>query len=104
MKRTQPSGSNIVLKQPRITPIATRKRSQREVEKMETTHDIEERCQGKTSMAQPSQIARKPAQGKDARKKRKCETKDPNITLTWDDAELVVRKVRDRSEEVVRVE
>jgi hypothetical protein len=55
-------------------------------------------------MAQPSQIARKTAQGKDARKKRKCETEDPNSTLTWDDAKLVVGKVRDRSEEVVRVE
>jgi hypothetical protein len=71
---------------------------------METTHAAEERGQGTTSRAQPSQIARKPAQGKDERKKRKCERGDPNITLTWDDEKLVMRKVQDRSEEVVRVE
>jgi gas vesicle protein len=35
-------------------------------------------------------------------KKRKYETEDPDITLTWDDAELVMDKVQDRSEEVVR--
>ena len=70
---------------------------------MEMTHVVEERGQGTTSREQPSQIARKPSQGKDARKRRKCETKDPNITLTWDDAELVANKVQDKSEEVVRV-
>jgi hypothetical protein len=71
---------------------------------METTHAAEERGQGTKIRAQPSQMARKPAQGKYARKKRKCEREDPNITLTWDDEKLVVGKVQDRSEEVVRVE
>jgi hypothetical protein len=52
---------------------------------------------------QPSQIKRKPAQGKDARKKRNYEIEDPDITLTWHDADLVMEKVQDKSEEVVRV-
>jgi hypothetical protein len=46
-------------------------------------------------------MARKPAQGKDVSKKRKYETEDPDITLTWDDAELIADKVQDMSEEVV---
>jgi hypothetical protein len=36
------------------------------------------------------------------RKKRKYEIEDPDITLTWDDAELVADKVQNKSEEVVR--
>jgi hypothetical protein len=43
-----------------------------------------------------------PAQGTYARKTRKYETKDPDITLTWDDAELIIDKVQDMNEEVVR--
>jgi hypothetical protein len=58
--------------------------------------------QGTTMEAQPSQMERNPVQGKDMSKKRKYETEDPNITLTWDDAELIADKVQDRSEEVVR--
>jgi hypothetical protein len=50
----------------------------------------------------PHKWTRKPVQGKYACKKRKYETEDPDITLTWDDAELVMDKVQDRSEEVVR--
>jgi hypothetical protein len=41
-------------------------------------------------------------QGKYVCKKRKYKTEDPDITLTWDDAELIADKVQDRSEEVVR--
>jgi hypothetical protein len=36
-------------------------------------------------------------------KKRKYETEDPDITLTWDHAEHVTDKVQDKSEEVVRI-
>jgi NACalpha-BTF3-like transcription factor len=66
------------------------------------TQATEERGQGTTSGAQPSQTTRKLTQGKYVRKKRKYETEDPDITLTWDDVELVANKVQDRSEEVVR--
>jgi hypothetical protein len=42
------------------------------------------------------------AQGTNAREKRKYDTEDPKITLTWDDTELVVGKFQDRSEEAVK--
>jgi hypothetical protein len=51
---------------------------------------------------QPSLMTRNPAQGKYVSKKRKYEIEEPDITLTWDDAKLVMDKVQDRSEEVVR--
>jgi hypothetical protein len=37
-------------------------------------------------------------------KKRKYETEDPDITLTEDDAELIMEKVQDRGEEVVELQ
>jgi hypothetical protein len=43
-------------------------------------------------------------QVEEARKKRKYVTKDPVITLTEDDVELVTYKVQDRGEEVVCIE
>jgi hypothetical protein len=47
-------------------------------------------------------MARKPAQGKYVHKKRKYKIEDPDITLTWDDGDLIADKVQDRSEEAVR--
>jgi hypothetical protein len=41
-------------------------------------------------------------QGIDACGKIKYDTEDPDITLTWDDAEIVADKVQDRSEEAVK--
>jgi hypothetical protein len=57
---------------------------------------------GTTSGAQPSQSTKETVQGTYARGKRKYDTEDPDITLTWDDAELVADKVQDRSEEAVK--
>jgi hypothetical protein len=42
-------------------------------------------------------------QKKEACKKRKYDTKDPYITMTEDDAEIVTDKVQYRGEEVVRI-
>jgi hypothetical protein len=36
------------------------------------------------------------------RGKNKYDTEDPDITLTWDDAELIADKVQDRSEEAIK--
>ena len=100
---TQPSGGNAIPKQSRRTPTAARIGRQPHTRKKETTQVAEERGQGTTSGVSPLQKTRKPTQGKDARNKRKCEIEDPNITLTWDDGDIIVDKLQDRSEEVVRV-
>jgi hypothetical protein len=66
------------------------------------TQGQQETGPGTTSGAQPSQSTKEAAQGTNVHGKRKYDTEDPDITLTWDDAELVVDKVQDRSEEAVK--
>jgi hypothetical protein len=100
--QTLPTGSSLVPKQPRRTPISTRIGSWPPTKKKDIAQVVRERVQGTTSEEQPSQTTGNPAQGKYAHKKRKYETEDPYITLTWDDTKLVADKVQDRSEEVVR--
>ena len=48
-------------------------------------------------------MEREPVQGKYVCKKRNYEIEDLDITLAWNDAELVADKVQDKSEEVVRI-
>jgi hypothetical protein len=56
-----------------------------------------------TSGAHPSQSAKETTQGIDTHGKNKYDTEDPDITLTWDDAELIANKVQDKSEQVVKM-
>jgi len=99
--QAQLSGSNEPPKRPRKRPTTTRIGSRSQTRQKEMVQVQEERGKGTMRGAQPSQMTRNPAQGKDGHKKRKYETKDLDITLTWDDAELVADKVEDMSEEVV---
>jgi hypothetical protein len=85
-------------KRPRRTTKMTRKASQQDVGKGDTSQVGEERVHGTMSGVQPSQMKRKTTQVEEMHKKRKYTMKEPVITLIEDDAKFIVDKVQYRGE------